>query len=84
VVRVGEAEAMRASAITDGSSRDHRADLTPWMVGPVTAHDRDRPVFLRPLDGIACDTQRISQAVTDVLTRVNDAQPEEDVRLSML
>lgn len=37
-------------------------------------------MFLRPLDGNACDTQRISQAVTDVLTHVNEALPEEEVR----
>jgi transposase len=42
-------------AITYGYSRDHRADLKQWMLGLVTSHDGDIPVFLRPLDGNSGD-----------------------------
>ena len=42
-------------AITYGYSRDHRADLKQWMLGLVTTHDGDIPIFLRPLDGNSGD-----------------------------
>lgn len=55
-------------AITYGYSRDHRADLQQWMLGLVTTHDGDIPVFLRPLDGNSSDKESISAIVTAVMT----------------
>jgi transposase len=47
-------------AITYGYSRDHRADLKQWMLGLVTTHDGDVPIFLRPLDGNSGSPKRVS------------------------
>jgi transposase len=38
-------------AITSGYARDHREDLTPWMLALATTHDGDIPLVLQPLDG---------------------------------
>ena len=76
-----EAEEMIPIAITHGYSRDHRADLKQWMLALVTTHDGDIPLFLRPLDGNSCDKKSISEAVTDVITHLREAQPSEEERL---
>jgi transposase len=46
-------------AITYGYSRDHRADLKQWMLGLVTTHDGDIPIFLRPLNGNSGSPKRV-------------------------
>jgi transposase len=64
-------------AITYGYSRDHRADLKQWMLGRVTTHDGDIPIFLRPLDGNSSDKESISAIVTDVMRQLQETLPEE-------
>ncbi len=64
-------------AITYGYSRDHRADLKQWMLGLVTTHDGDIPIFLRPLDGNSSDKESISTIVTDVMRQLHETLPEE-------
>jgi hypothetical protein len=49
--------------ITDGSSRDHRQDLTPWMLALATTQDGTRPLWLPPRSGNASDTVRVWAAV---------------------
>jgi transposase len=56
-------------AITYGYSRDHRADLKQWMMGLVTTHDSDIPLFLRPLDGNSSDKESPSSNTTSWLSR---------------
>jgi transposase len=65
-------------AITYGYSRDHRADLKQWMLGLVTTHDGDVPIFMRPLDGNSSDKESISAIVTDVLTQLRETLPPEE------
>jgi transposase len=64
-------------AITYGYSRDHRADLKQWMLGLVTTHDGDIPIFLRPLDGNSSDKESISTIVTDVMRQLHETLPED-------
>jgi transposase len=64
-------------AITYGYSRDHRADLKQWMLGLVTTHDGDVPIFLRPLDGNSSDKESISAIVADVMEQLHETLPEE-------
>lgn len=64
-------------AIIYGYSRDHRADLKQWMLGLVTTHDGDIPIFLRPLDGNSADKKSISAIVTQVMTHLREALPQE-------
>lgn len=63
--------------ITYGYSRDHRADLKQWMLGLVTTHDGDIPIFMRPLDGNSSDKERISAMVTAVMTQLRETLKEE-------
>lgn len=63
--------------ITYGYSRDHRADLKQWMLGLVTTHDGDLPIFMRPLDGNSSDKERISAMVTAVMTQLRETLKEE-------
>jgi transposase len=65
-------------AITYGYSRDHRADLKQWMMGLVTTHDGDIPIFMRPLDGNSSDKESISAIVTDVMTQLRQTLPTEE------
>jgi transposase len=64
-------------AITYGYSRDHRADLKQWMLGLVTTHDGDVPIFLRPLDGNSSDKESISAIVTDVMRQLHETLSED-------
>jgi transposase len=64
-------------AITYGYSRDHRADLKQWMLGLVTTHDGDIPIFLRPLDGNSSDKESISAIVIDVVGQLQETLPED-------
>jgi transposase len=64
-------------AITYGYSRDHRADLKQWMLGLVTTHDGDIPIFLRPLNGNSSDKESMSAIVTDVMRQLQETLPEE-------
>src|SRR5438045_2833486 len=64
-------------AILYGYSRDHRADLKQWMLGLVTTHDGEIPIFLRPLDGNSADKKSISAIVTQVMTQLREALPQE-------
>ncbi len=63
--------------ITYGYSRDHRADLKQWMLGLVTTHDGDLPIFMRPLDGHSSDKESISAMVTAVMTQLRETLKEE-------
>ena len=63
--------------ITYSYSRDHRADLKQWMLGLVTTHDGDLPIFMRPLDGNSSDKERISAMVTAVMTQLRETLKEE-------
>jgi len=65
-------------AITYGYSRDHRADLKQWMVGLVTTHDGDLPIFMRPLDGNSSDKESISAIVTNMMTQLRQRLPAEE------
>src|SRR5437879_5358342 len=65
-------------AITYGYSRDHRADLKQWMLGLVTTHDGDVPIFLRPLDGNSSDKESISAMVIDVMTQLRETLSEAE------
>src|SRR5258708_4306161 len=47
------------------------------MLGVVTTHDGDIPVFLRPLDGNSSDKESISAIVTAVMTQLRETLPEE-------
>jgi len=71
-----EAEAVPIT-ITYGYSRDPRADLKQWMLGLVTTHDGDLPIFMRPLDGNSSDKERISAMVTAVMTQLRETLKEE-------
>jgi transposase len=64
-------------AITHGYSRDHRADLKQWMLGLVTSHDGDIPVFLRPLTGHSSDKESLSTIVTTVMKQLRETLSEE-------
>jgi transposase len=64
-------------AIVYGYSRDHRADLKQWMLGLVSTHDGDIPIFLRPLDGNSSDKKSISAIVTQVMTQLRESLPED-------
>jgi transposase len=71
-------------AITYGYSRDHRADLKQWMLGLVTTHDGDLPIFMRPLDGNSSDKESISAMVTEVITQLRQTLlPEEQEPVSI-
>jgi transposase len=70
-------------AITHGYSRDHRADLKQWMLGLVTTHDGDVPIFLRPLDGNSSDKESISAIVTDVMRQLNETLPDQEERIAV-
>jgi transposase len=50
-------------AITSGSSRDYREDLTPWMLALATTHDGDVPVCVQPWDGTSSETASVVAAV---------------------
>jgi transposase len=50
-------------AITDGSSRDRRADLKQWMLALATLREGDVPLFMRPLDGNSSDRVSLLAAV---------------------
>jgi transposase len=65
-------------AITYGYSRDHRADLKQWMLGLVTTHDGDLPLFMCPLDGNSSDKESISSMVTTVMEHLRTTLSEEE------
>ena len=65
-------------AITYGYSRDHRADLKQWMLGLVTTHDGEVPIFMRPLDGNSSDKESISAMVTAVMTQLRQSLPPQE------
>lgn len=46
-------------AILSGSSRDHREDLTPWMLALALTHDGESPLLLQPLDGNSSEKVRV-------------------------
>src|SRR6266704_4148100 len=48
-----------------------------WMLGLVTTHDGDLPIFMRPLDGNSSDKERISAMVTAVMTQLRETLEEE-------
>ena len=52
-------------------------DLKQWMLGLVTTHDGDLPIFMRPLDGNSSDKERISAMVTAVMTQLRETLKEE-------
>ncbi len=72
-----EEEEVVPITITYGYSRDHRADLKQWMLGLVTSHDGDLPIFMRPLDGNRSDKESISAMVTAVMTQLRATLKEE-------
>lgn len=72
-----EKEEEEAIAITSGSSRDHRADLTPWMLGLASTHDGDLPIVMRPLDGKSGDKERLSAMVSRVMAPWRETVSEE-------
>ncbi len=72
-----EEEEVVPITITYGYSRDHRADLKQWMLGLVTSHDGDLPIFMRPLDGNSSDKESISAMVTAVMTQLRETLKEE-------
>jgi transposase len=53
----------RTLAVTYGYSRDHRADLKPWMLALATTRAGDVPLFCRALDGNASDKVSLVAAV---------------------
>jgi len=68
-------------AITSGSSRDHREDLTPWMLALATTHDGDIPLFVQPLSGNSSENVSLLaavQAIQDQL-RATDEAPRVSV-----
>jgi transposase len=71
-------------AITYGYSRDHRADLKQWMLGLVTTHDGDVPIFLRPLDGNSSDKKSISEIITDIIKQLRETMSEEQEERLMI
>jgi transposase len=77
----GDAAEPACIAITHGYSRDHRADLLQWMLGLVTTHEGDVPLFMRPLDGNSSDKVSICAMVAQVIEQLRDVQngptPEE-------
>jgi transposase len=87
--RAGEAESGATDveadpaliAITSGSSRDHREDLTPWMLALVTTHDGEIPLFVQPLSGKSRDTVRVLAAVHALQEhwRATDEAPQVSV-----
>lgn len=50
-------------AITYGSSHDHRADLTQWMLARATTHEGEVPLSFQPLDGNSSDTVSLLAAI---------------------
>jgi transposase len=64
-------------AITYGYSRDHREDLKQWMLGLVTTHDGDVPLFMRPLDGNSSDKVSISTVVAQVVEQLRSSPAEQ-------
>lgn len=70
-------------AITHGYSRDHRADLKQWMLGLVTTHDGDIPIFLRPLDGNSSDKESMSAIVTDVMRQLHETLPDQEEHIAV-
>jgi transposase len=68
-------------AITSGSSRDHREDLTPWMLALATTHDGDRPLCVQPLSGTSSDNMSVLAAVQAIQDhwRATDEAPRVSV-----
>lgn len=66
-----------AVAITDGYSRDKRADLTQWMLALTTTQDGDVPLSLRALDGNSADVRSISAAVHALHAQFTASEDEE-------
>lgn len=80
--RVSEEEGAVPIAITSGSSRDHREDLTQWMRALVTTHDGDVPRFMRPFDGKRSDNVSLSVVVHEVIEQLRASEaatPEEPI-----
>jgi transposase len=50
-------------AVTDGYSREHRADLKQWMLALATTRQGDVPLFCQALDGNASDKVSLVAAV---------------------
>jgi transposase-like protein len=68
-----EAEADPALiALTSGSSRDHREDLTPWMLARATTHEGERPLCVPPLSGNSRDKGRVLAAIQEHVRATDD------------
>jgi transposase len=77
-----EAEADPALiAITYGSSRDHREDLTQWMLALATTHDGDIPLFVQPLSGKSSEKVSVLAAVQAIQEQLR--APDEAPRVSV-
>jgi transposase len=66
-------------AVTDGYSRDHRADLKPWMLALATTRTGDVPLFCQALDGNASDTVSLVAAVEALAEQLRTAEEEAPV-----
>ncbi len=69
-------------AITYGYSRDHRADLTQWMLALATTHEGDVPLFLRPLNGNSSDKTTLVTAVEALQERLRQADEEPSLYIA--
>jgi len=72
-------------AVTDGYSRDHRADLKQWMLALATTRAGDVPLFCQALDGNASDKVSLVAAVEALAAQLRAAataaEAEDDVPL---
>jgi transposase len=65
-------------AVTDGYSRDHRADLKQWMLALATTRQGDVPLFCQALDGNASDKVSLLAAVEALAEQLRSADPAEE------
>jgi transposase len=68
--------------ITSGSSRDHREDLTAWMLALAPTHDGDIPLFLQPLDGKSSDNGRVVAAIQAIQGQRRERSEAERVSVA--
>jgi transposase len=72
-----EQENEHVIAITYGYSRDHREDLTQWMLALATTHQGDIPLFLQPLSGNSSDKESLVKVIADLHAQLRAKDPEE-------
>lgn len=70
-----EADA-QAIAITDGYSRDHRADLKQWALALITTNDGDIPTWYQALDGKSSDKETIVAAHIACVQQMREASED--------